>query len=445
MIIMKKLPALFIVGLITVLMLLSCAQQRSQPTSIITDIITETIQVSQTPQPTFIITKAPTYTNTPTPTSDFCPKETIPSNLLPPKTEIDEEKLIAFTDGVDGYDDVYTMNLNGENRRNITNNPAVDRFPLWSPDGKKIAFLSNRTYPATNECRNMVSNECVFEIFTMNRNGADMHQISKGWNLFPVWSPDSKQIAYSNFFPAPNSTPNAYGDRDFLSDIYVVNVDGSNLRNLTGKFQPGGFSNPVWSQDSTKLAFAGGQGLVVSSSDGVETQEYPIRNIYSIIAWSSDGNYIYYINDSYNIYKATADFNKTERLPLHKTTYSPIAALSPDGKWLAYNYSYYYEQGTTSCNQIRIVNTETFQDYFVYDYEDVEIATTNSSITPSASSLGFTSINWMPNNSQLIFTQYVRYGVIFHDFQALFSINIDGTGLRQINDQGEVFSPSIQP
>lgn len=431
---------LLFILLISVLLLLSCTQQLT-PSS---PIPLETVQPLPTLQSTITATQTSAFTNTPIPTPNYCPKETVPSNLLPPKTEADGEKLIAYNDGVDGYDDIYTMNLNGEKVRNITNNPAVDRFPLWSPDGKKIAFVSNRNYPAPNECRNMVSNDCAFEIFLMNRNGADMHQISKGWTLFPVWSPDSKQIAYSQFFPAPNSTPNAYGDRDFLSDIYVVNTDGSNVRNLTENFQPGGFGHPVWSPDSSKLAFEGQQGIVITNSDGLEAHEYPIKNVSEIIGWSPDGDYIYFLDDDYGIYRATTDLTDIRKLSLLNTAYSPIANLSPDGKWIA--YSYYHIEGSTTCHQIRIVNTDTSQDYFVYDLHDVSSARIKDSITPTASSLGLSSISWMPgSNRQLIFLQYVRYGVIFHDFQVLFTIDIDGTGLRQINNQGEVSSPSIQP
>ena len=202
----------------------------------------------------------------------------------------------------------------------------------------------------------------------------------------------------------------------------------------------------MWSPDSKRIAFVRKNAAVITNSDGTKPQEYPIRDIHSILAWSADNNHLFYIDRSYGIYKATVDFSSIEEIPLlYEFKFPPLISLSLDNKWLAYNYPYRSEQGNVSCNQIRIVNTDSFQDYFVYDYEDVETATTNSSIPPSSSSMWFTSINWMPNNSQLIFTQYVRYGVILHDFEALFTINIDGTGFQQINSEGEVSSPSLQP
>ena len=64
----------------------------------------------------------------------------------------------------------------------------------------------------------------------------------------PSWSPDGKQIAFIRSVPVPGP---------YTSDVFVMNADGSNQRQLT-QFETGGNSNhPTWSPDGTKLAFAG--------------------------------------------------------------------------------------------------------------------------------------------------------------------------------------------
>jgi Tol biopolymer transport system component len=53
-------------------------------------------------------------------------------------------KKIAFTSNRDGNYEIYVMNADGSEPQNLTNNPAQDNYATWSPDGKKIAFVSNR-------------------------------------------------------------------------------------------------------------------------------------------------------------------------------------------------------------------------------------------------------------------------------------------------------------
>ena len=53
-------------------------------------------------------------------------------------------KRIAFTSNRDGNYEIYLMNADGSGQRNLTNHPAADNFASWSPDGRRLAFISNR-------------------------------------------------------------------------------------------------------------------------------------------------------------------------------------------------------------------------------------------------------------------------------------------------------------
>src|SRR5215204_4758666 len=86
-----------------------------------------------------ISTPSPTVTSTPIPSNT--PKPTFtsePTNTPDPKEALSHYGLIAYTSTIDGNEDIFTMHANGSNQINITNNPARDILPAWSPDGKKI-------------------------------------------------------------------------------------------------------------------------------------------------------------------------------------------------------------------------------------------------------------------------------------------------------------------
>ena len=133
-----------------------------------------------------------------------------------------ENGKIAFESTRDGNLEIYSMDPDGGNQTNLTNDPAEDTDPVWSPDGTRIAFVK-----AAEGHRN---------IFVMDADGSDPTNLTPGADttgqanagVQPTWSPDGSQIAYS-----------------YQNDIWVMAADGSGKTNLT----PGDATGiePTWS------------------------------------------------------------------------------------------------------------------------------------------------------------------------------------------------------
>ncbi len=165
-------------------------------------------------------------------------------------------KRIAFVSLRAGNEDVYVMKADGRAVRRLTSHPAPDGFPAWSPDGKRIAFVSRRTGN--------------FKVFAMSADGSDERQLTRTANWVadaaPAWSPDGRWIAFASSRV-----------KDGNPEIFKMRPDGSRVTRLTftdtaGETSPDdGF--PEWSRDGRSIVFTstrgrGGHDLYVMRADG---------------------------------------------------------------------------------------------------------------------------------------------------------------------------------
>ncbi len=179
-------------------------------------------------------------------------------------------KRIAFTSYLRRNPDLYLIDVDGTNLQRFSTSPGLNVSPSWSPDGKKIAL--------------MMGKEGKSDIFLMELHGGNLKKLTKGHGneASPTWSPDGESIAFVS-------------DRSGSPQIYLMGRDGSNVRRLT--FEGNYNTNPSWSPKGNQIAFCGraegrfhiftignnGSGLRRLTSDS-GNHESP--------CWSPDGRYI---------------------------------------------------------------------------------------------------------------------------------------------------------
>jgi Tol biopolymer transport system component len=196
--------------------------------------------------------------------------------------EINYHNKILFTSSRSGQQQLYMMNPNGTEIRQITTGPYWHYFGRWSPDAQKIVALT--TQNITTACVQMV---------VMNAVGTNRRLIGCGVQM--AWSPDGKKIAFS-FCPSCE-----LGDRSKY--IYVVNA-----------------------------------------ADGKWAQLTNIPNVFDTTpCWSLDGNYIYFSsnrhdpsNNNPEIYRMNTDGSNIVRVTFTPSGYSTSPSISPDGDQIVF-------------------------------------------------------------------------------------------------------------
>ncbi len=224
--------------------------------------------------------------------------------------------------------EIYLMNSDGKRVRRLTKHPQFDSSPAWSPNGKKIAYISFRGEPKPRP-----------EIYVMNADGTNpinLTQSPERREGSPSWSPDGRQIVFKS--------------SDLASDIFVMDADGANLRNLTNHVAADW--NPAWSPNGRQIAFQsdrnrgwefnfwrGTWDIYVMSPDGanlINLTNHPARD--GRAAWSPDGQQIAFTSDrdgNWEIYVMNADGTNPINLTNHPAE-DGSSAWSPDGMQIAF-------------------------------------------------------------------------------------------------------------
>jgi Tol biopolymer transport system component len=193
-----------------------------------------------------------------------------PANEAAPMFSPDGRR-IAFETDRDGNFEIYEMAADGGSVRNVSNNAAADRSPAWAPDAERMAFLSDR------------DRKPDFDVYTMKTDGTDVRRVTnEGKNWAPQYSPAGQRLAIQT-------------GRDIqLFDL----LNGTRLR-LT--FDPKNGMSPAWSPDASRVAFTstrnGRLELFAMDSDGSHQDLLVSMSGASAMEprWSPDGSRIAFV------------------------------------------------------------------------------------------------------------------------------------------------------
>ena len=168
---------------------------------------------------------------------------------------------------------IYVINVDGTGLTQLTSGFQQDLMPSWSPDGSQIAFVSSRAL-------NVVS----FGVYVMNADGSGVHAIlaDSAFNISPSWSPSANEILF---------------ERDLEHRVYSMTSNGDSITFLVSG------SNPEWSPSGSQFLFECGRNVCVSRARNgtvVDTIAHNLVPLFAFLSpprWAPDESRFAYASD----------------------------------------------------------------------------------------------------------------------------------------------------
>ena len=192
--------------------------------------------------------------------------------------------------------DIWVMNADGANPKQLTHEPVEEEYPLWSPDGQRIAY--QKAYSTTLSVGGRMD-----AIFAMRADGSAQTQLTGydlvlNWNERAgySWAPESNQMVYSSWRPCGDDPPLQGASVDIpprLRNLCHVNVTNGSVTTLIDGLLDYGY--PQWSPDGRRISVGVGDPFATGAPTGLyildlsNDEFYRVSNTSYGAAWSPDG------------------------------------------------------------------------------------------------------------------------------------------------------------
>ena len=258
------------------------------------------------------------------------------------------------------------MSIDGSNQVNLTNNPAFDIDPAYSPDGNTIVFASQRDCPSFENSK----------LYVMKSDGTNISPLPVGFSIAPdsslfcepfvlrapKYSPDGGKIAFNgNVVPGGPSLGN--------TQIYIMNSDGTNPKNISNNL----FNeiDPVFTPDGQRIVFSSNQSgnfdvyiMKVDGTSRVQLTNTPGDDVVPEI--SADGSKITFTagrDGNFQVYVMNIDGSNQTNLTRNSSD-NGDSVFAPDGRKIAFASNRdgnleIYIMNADGTNQVRLTNNST--------------------------------------------------------------------------------------